>query len=358
MPSSFITETYIDCVPEDWQSFVNSSDLYNIFQTNQWARAVLKAGMGTLLTMVKDGENHVKGGILGIYNRYSFLGVKMIPVVQVWGGPVIYDINDKHLSEVLMRAFEREARKCAVVDSYIRSFFPLDDILVDRLNYALESYRLPCTLVIDLTKSKEELWKQLEERGRRGIRKALKQGVIVEEGKTLEDFRTYYEISKSTAQRLQTGPVSFRLMMALRENFSKNGNFKLFLAKHNGAAVAGVIIVKWRDRVWGWHGASLSRSWPLNANLLIHWNIIDWGVKNHLKSYDLMGIPCTNDSSRPKHGLYLFKTQLGGEIVRQGEYTKNYSHVKHFFLARIFRPIRSLFKKLNTRFSSVIGSEF
>lgn len=349
MSSSFIIKTYTKDVPNDWQSFVDSSDLYNIFQTRQWAKAMQKAGLGILLTLARDEKDHVKGGILGIYGRYSFFGLKTIPMVQVWGGPILYDTNDKHLVEVLLRAFEKEAKKLGVISSYIRSFVPLDDILVDRLNYTMEFSSLPCTVIIDLTRSIEEIWKQLQERGRRSIRKALKQGVSVEEGKTIEDLLIYYEISKSTRKRLKTPLVPLRLMMVLWKTFSQENNTKLFLAKHRGKPIAGVIIVRWRDKIWGWHGASLAKYWPLNANLLIHWNIIEWGVKNHLKTYDLMGIPCKKDSSHPKYGLYLFKTQLGGNIVRHGEYAKNYFPLTYFLLSKIFRPIRSRLPKTEMR---------
>ena len=340
MSSSFIIKTYTKDVPNDWQSFVDSSDLYNIFQTGQWAKAMQKAGLGILLTLARDEKDHVKGGILGIYGRYSFFGLKTIPMIQVWGGPFLYNTNDKHLAEILLRVFETEAKKRGVISSYIRSFVPLDDILVDRLNYTMEFSSLPCTVIIDLTRSIEEIWKKLQERGRRSIRKALKQGVSVEEGKTIDDLLTYYKISKGTAKRLKTTPVSFGVMRALWKTFSQKNNIKLFLAKHEGEPIAGVIIVRWRDKMWGWHGASLAKYWPLNANLLIHWNIIEWGVKNHLKTYDLMGIPCTKDSSHPKYGLYLFKTQLGGKIIRHGEYVKNYLSLRYFLLSKIFRRIR------------------
>lgn len=345
MPSRFNIETYTNEIPNAWQSFADNIDTQNIFQTSQWAKAVRKVGLGILLTVAMDEEGAVRGGILGTYAKLSFLRLEVIPVLQVWGGPILLDMNDKHLAEILLRVFEKEAREKGVISCYIRSFAQLDDILVNRLDYKLESYGLPCTLIVDLTGTEDELWRQLQERGRRGIRKALKKGVVIEQGNTSEDLLTYYEMSRSTARRLGIAPVPFKLMTVLWKIFSPNDQFKLFLAKHQGEAIAGVIIVRWKDKMWGWHGASLSRSWSLNANVLLHWNIIQWGARNQVRTYDLMGIPCEKDSSHPKYGLYLFKTQLGGKIVRHGEYTKILSLSRHLLLTRVFRPINRELQK-------------
>jgi len=343
--SPFDTETYVDGAPKDWQNFVDGSDLSNIFQTKLWAEAMQKAGMGTLLTLARDNQNHIKGGILGICRHSSFYGLRTIPNMQVWGGPILYDVNDKGLAKMLLKTFEEDAKKLGVISSYIRSFLPMDDIFVDKLKYTMDPSDLHCTVIIDLTESTEEIWTQMQERGRRSVRKALKQGVVVEEGTTVKDYLTYYEISKKTAKRLKTTPVPLKIMMTLRETFSRENNFKLFLAKHGGHSIAGVIIARWGDKMWGWHGSSLVESWSLNANSLIHWSIIKWGVRNHLKIYDLMGIPCRKHSSHPNYGLYLFKTQLGGRIVRHGEYLKNYFPLRYFLLSRIFRPVRSRLAK-------------
>jgi lipid II:glycine glycyltransferase (peptidoglycan interpeptide bridge formation enzyme) len=345
--SHIFLQTFINEIPDGWEAFVDGSDLYNIFQTAQWAKAVNDAGMKTILTIAGNKKDELKAGLLGIYNEYRFFELRVIPTVQAWGGPIFHDRNDTELIETLLRAFEKEAKKKGVINASIRSFTPFDNILIGKLRYSMEPNGLPCTVLVDLTRPIEEIWKMMEKRGRTGIRKALKQELQVEEAKTQGDLLSYYELSKVAASRLKTSPISFRLMSALWKTFSSQNKFKLFLATHKGKTVAGAIIVRWKDKMWYWHGASLEESWPLNANHLIQWNIIEWGVKNNLKVYDLMGVPCEKNNAHPKYGLYLFKSQFGGEIARHGEYTKTYLPMRHILFAKIVRPIRARIHKAN-----------
>jgi len=347
MTGRFTIETYVNQTPKEWQNFVNSSALCNIFQTNHWAKAMREAGFKTLIIVAKDEGGAIKGGILGIHQKYSFLKLHIVPTVLVWGGPLTYDVNDKQLLEVMIKAFDAKAKKSGTLTSFIRSFAPLDDILVDRLNYIVEKERLPCTVIVNLDQSTEQIWKQLQERGRRGIRKAIKKRVVVEEGKTFDDLLAYYQIAQKTAERLKTSSPSFQVIESLWRTFSRGENIKLFLAKYRTRAIAGVFVVRWQDKMWGWHGASLAEYWDLNANLLIHWCIMEWGTTHQVKTYDLMGIPCKKNSNHPKYGLYLFKTQFGGEIVRHGEYVKHYSPFKSILVARILTPLHQRFRKAN-----------
>lgn len=347
MSAPYFLDTYVNETPREWQDFVDGSSLCNIFQTRYWAKAMRKAGLQSLLIVARDEEGDIKGGILGVHQKYSFLKLHIVPALQVWGGPLAYDITDRQLIETLIRHFDERAKKSGTIQTFIRSFAPLDDIFVHRLNYIVEKDRLPCTVIINLDQSTEQIWKQLQERGRRGIRKATKKGVTVEEGTTIDDLIAYYQIAQKTGERLEISPPSFRVIQSLWRTFSHDENFKLFLAKYGTRVIAGVFVVRWQDKMWGWHGASLAEYWDLNANLLIHWHIMEWGAKNQLKTYDLMGIPCQKNSNHPKYGLYLFKTQFGGEIVRHGEYVKLYSPFKSILLSRVVTPVYRRFLRLS-----------
>lgn len=145
MSGPYFLDTYVDETPKEWQNFVDNSHLNNIFQTSYWTKAMREAGLHTLLIVARDEEGDIKGGILGIHERYSFLKLQIVPSVLVWGGPLTYDITDKQLIEIIIRVFDARAKKLGTLKSFIRSFAPLDDILVDRFNYIVEKDRLPCT---------------------------------------------------------------------------------------------------------------------------------------------------------------------------------------------------------------------
>jgi hypothetical protein len=332
---------------DEWQSFVDGSAFGNIFQTRIWAEALKEAGLKTLLIVARDTKGNIVGGMLTAYHLYSLLGLKIIPSISAVGGPLLSNVNDEQLIKMIFSFFDARAKSLGALHSFIRSFFPLDKVLVNKLNYVVEQDRLRCTVILDLAKSTEELWKSMTQRGRRGIRKAEKASVVVTEAKCLSDFYDFYQIHINTCKRLKTAPYSFQIFKYLWRNCSEGDHLKLFLAKYEKKTIAGCALLKWHDKMWYWCPASLSKYWHLNPNHLVQWHIIKWGVNNGVKIYDFLGIPCEGDDTHPKYGLYLFKTQFGGKIVHHGEY------VMHYF------PLRSaMFKKLlpiYVRFSALKG---
>lgn len=328
----------------EWQTFVESSAFGNIFQTSHWAMALIDSGQEPLLLVARDGRGVLKGGMLSIYNRYSFMKFNVIPSISSVGGPVAYDLYNNELLEMILGAFDAKARKLGALHSYIRSFFPLDRILVRHFNYSIEYDRLPCTVILDLSKSTEELWKDMSKRGRWGIRKAERAGVVVEEG-GLEDLSAYYKTHVLTCKRLGIPSTPLRRFRSLWRNLSYRNNMNIFLAKYESKPVAGCIILRWCNKMWYFHSVSLEEYWHLNANHALQWHVIKWGKENGVGVYDFLGIPCKADKAHPKYGLYLFKTQFGGKIVRHGEYVKHYFRLRSALLKNLL-PIYTRFTSL------------
>lgn len=331
-----------------WQSFVDSCDSASIFQTSYWAKAFQEAGRGTLLIIARDTNGEINGGMLSTYNEYSFLKLHFIPSIQATGAPLVHNTNNIQLLRRITSFFEQKAKELGASSCYVRSFFPFDNIFVNQLNYHIEQGGLPCTVIVDLPKSVDELWRNLASRGRRGIRKAERFHLEIEQGRSSNDLLAYYQICESTCNRLKLPLPSLKVYKSLFRTFASEDKIKLFLARYKGNPIAGVIVVRWKDKMWGLHGASFSEYWHLNPNLLIHWNIMKWGIDNGVKIYDLMGVPCEKDVNHPKYSLYLFKTQFGGKIVRHGEYVKNQFRLRSIAYKKVLKityPLISLRRK-------------
>lgn len=330
---------------DEWQSFVDNSARGNIFQTRDWAEALKEAGLKTLLIVVKDARDNIVGGMLTAYRVYSLTGFNIIPSISAIGGPLLSNVNDEQLLEMIFSFFDAKAKRLGALHSFIHSFLKLDDVLVKKFGYSIEYDRLACTVIQDLTKSTQDIWKSMRRDARRGIRKAEKAGVSIKEGKHLNDLKKYYRLQIETSKRLKIPIKSFQIYNSIWETFHSHNNVKIFLAKYKKELIAGCIILRWHDKMWYWDSCSIPNYWRLYPNNLLQWYVINWGINEGVKVYDLLGIPCKRHEKHPKYGLYIFKTQFGGEIVRHGEY------VKHYF------PLRSaMFKKLlpvYARFSSL-----
>lgn len=326
----------------EWQSFVDSCDSASIFQTSYWARALREAGSRTLLLVGEDEHDAIVGGLLATYTPLSFFGLNVIPSISVFGGPVVNNRTDTHLIQILFSHFDERAKKLGVAHSFVRSFFPLDNVLTKQFDYSIEHDRLPCTVILDLTKSADDLFNGMSKRGRWGIRKAQKEGVDVSEAKDLKDMLLYYEVTVSTSKRLGLPLTSSQRFKSLWKAFAPKENIKVFLAKHNGRPIAGCVILRWREKMWYWHSSSLKEYWGFNPNHLLQWHAIKWGKSRGVRLYDLLGIPCNGSKDHPKYGLYLFKTQFGGKIVRHGEYVKHHSRLRSALFKSLL-PIYSRF---------------
>jgi lipid II:glycine glycyltransferase (peptidoglycan interpeptide bridge formation enzyme) len=79
--------------------------------------------------------------------------------------------------------------------------------------FRLKKFNVPmCTILLDLSKGKDWLFRQCSERRRNKIRRAMKAGVEVAEMNTDWDFDEYYELYRdgatSRAQHIQKKTMS------------------------------------------------------------------------------------------------------------------------------------------------------
>jgi len=65
------------------------------------------------------------------------------------------------------------------------------------------------------------------------------------------------------------------------------------------------------------YGASSNEHRNLMAPYALQWAALRDVRDRGATTYDLFGIPPTNDESHPMHGLYRFKTGFGGEVVHR-----------------------------------------
>lgn len=172
------------------------------------------------------------------------------------------------------------------------------------------------TVVIDLTKSEDELLDAMHYKTRYNIRVAEKHGVEIGES---GDTEAFWDLMRKTTARdkFSSHPKDYYFKLL---NFFKSLNFetlergeiltKLFLAKHDEKPIAGVIILFWRDSAFYLHGVSDYDYRPMMAPHLLHWRIINYLKERGFKTYDFWGI---NVKKWP--GVTRFKLGWDGRTV-------------------------------------------
>jgi lipid II:glycine glycyltransferase (peptidoglycan interpeptide bridge formation enzyme) len=213
----------------------------------------------------------------------------------------------------------------------------------------------PDTVIIDISKDEESILSAMKPKWRYNIRLAEKKGVRV----TREDeagLEIFYELYKTTARRDKIaihGIDYYRILFQhSREYRGGNQDIRLYLAEHEGGALAAIIVLFRGEEATYLYGASSDIKRNLMAPYALQWKAMQDARASGCLRYDLFGIPPEENPLHPMAGLYRFKTGFGGMIIhRPGSWDYAYKPlVTHAFrLAEATRKkIRSLKKAVRS----------
>ncbi|MGK9230434.1 GNAT family N-acetyltransferase [Inquilinus limosus] len=159
---------------------------------------------------------------------------------------------------------------------------------------------------IDLARAEDELWAGLAGEARQNIRYACRKGVVVREGKCLEDIRLFHQMHlrlRKSKYRLLAPP--FALFENIREAFSRDDHATVLIAERDGEPLAGIFLLQWRGVLYYKFSASFDYSYRPNELLL--WQAILLGHRRGLAMLDL-GL---SDLDQP--GLIRYKKKFATE---------------------------------------------
>ncbi|MBP5465550.1 MAG: peptidoglycan bridge formation glycyltransferase FemA/FemB family protein [Treponema sp.] len=192
----------------------------------------------------------------------------------------------------------------------------------------------PDTTILNPKRSGEDILAAMKSKWRYNIRLAAKKGVEVScwhggEADFDEKFDAFYRLFELTSER---DGVSFHAKAYYRDLIErsrvlhaaeaagtdgKEPVISLYLAKHEGDYLAGIITLFCPREAVYLYGASGNIKRNLMAAYLLQWTAIQDAQAYGCPSYDFYGMPPTDDETHPMHGLYLFKTGFGGRIVHR-----------------------------------------
>lgn len=168
------------------------------------------------------------------------------------------------------------------------------------------------TILLDLTKSEEQLIHEMHEKTRYNIRVAERHGITVEEG-TIDEFLDLLHETSARDQFRAHGDTYYRQM--LDDHGDVDLKISLKISRHEGKAIAAAIICDFGKTRTYLHGASSYGHRHLMAPYALQWQLIKEAKVKGLRAYDFWGIASTDDPCEPLAGVTRFKKGWGGEIV-------------------------------------------
>ena len=325
--------------------------IFHLWGWLQTVRDVYKAN----LKSVGVFEKRELIGVFPLFTCKKGFNLLMSPLhgsATPYGGPVLRgkaNEKSKIYTEILRSlsdsSYSRRSHFTYIVSSPMLSHE--DYIRYARLAYDLGKvdpvyeFANEYTLLLDLTKSQDDLWRNLGKNCRTAVKKALKSEVEVVEMSSKEIIDDYYLMAKDIYRRSNQEPgIPREMFTRICETFEPNKKIKILVALHKNDIVAAAIFLFHRGVVYYWDSVSYRTYSNLAPNNLIQWKIIQWGAENGYGSYDLLGL------GMPK--IADFKLSFGGEIAPSFVLTR-YKNLYVRLAAGIYEKAFPVYRRWNYR---------
>lgn len=197
--------------------------------------------------------------------------------------------------------------------------------------------------ILDLTKSEDELLKNMHPKTRYNIKLAQKHGVKIVEDNSDKAFAEYLRLTKETTKRQKFyahtekyHELMWETLRTATEKFSKEKlTAHLLVAKYNNRILTAWVIFVYKNTIYYPYGASSMEHREVMASNLMMWEAIKYGKKLGLKEFDMWGSlgPDANPHD-PWFGFHRFKQ---GYNPRHVEYIGSYDLVINPFMYRMYK---------------------
>ena len=188
----------------------------------------------------------------------------------------------------------------------------------------------PDTSIIDLTLSEDEILSKMHSKWRYNIRYAEKKGVsvhkyLINDDNLSKKIDKFYELTKETNARdgNSSHAKSYYLDLIQRSAQNHEQNIDsplvtLYIAEHEGDEIASIMTLFSKDEAIYLYGASSNKKRNFMPNHLLQWTAIKDAKSYGSKCYDFYGMsPEGKDEKHPMHGLYMFKSNFGGQNIHR-----------------------------------------
>ncbi len=113
---------------------------------------------------------------------------------------------------------------------------------------------------IDLARPFSALERSADRNFRRQVRRAFAQAITVESSDSAAMLRRFYRLQLETRRRLGVPPQPWRFFALVHEVFAARGALTVWIAARDGRDLAGVVVLRERDRLYAKWSARASRS--------------------------------------------------------------------------------------------------
>jgi hypothetical protein len=286
-----------------WQAILETYPDRRIFQTPAWIRFLAASQQARHVAAVLRDGDQVLGHFCGLVKREGLLRVLGSPFpgwTTSYMGIRLRPEADKRAALQAVGEFAFHDLGCQHLE-LCNSWLTPDDI-VD-LGF---KHRDWLTYEIDLDRPEEEILAAMSPACRRCIRKAAREGVVIEEANDGAFADEYFAQLKDVfAKQGLTPTYSVRRVRQLLRHVFPAGMLLLLRARDpTGRCIATGIFPAYHRHMYFWGGASWRDGQILRPNEAIQWYAMRYWKSRGIRTYDMVG------------GGGEYKKKYGGTLIR------------------------------------------
>ncbi len=268
----------VDVEGPEWRALLERS-AHTLFHEPQWARVTRRGFGGEICAVVFEKDGLPCGGALGF--TFRSLWVKFLYFNVPYGG-VVGEMPDHETLGRLLREVGGVVGVARVRFTDSPMISPAGVAGFDRVEQS--------TQILDLGDGDyEALWTGFKARIRRDVRKAERSGVTVVEATSKTEAAEFYDLYLDSMKR--NGAVakySKGFVDAIDDELRHTGRGAILLARREGAAIAGVVIVDSKTMSHYLMGGSTTAGLSYCPNDLLLHSAIRRAVEKGMSSFDFL----------------------------------------------------------------------
>lgn len=229
------------------------------------------------------------------------------------GGPLIKNGNSVVL-DIILKEYATVIKNRAVYSQFRNSFEwgNLNEVFLEN-GYSFEEH---LNILIDLTKSVDDLWKDIHPKRRNEIRRALKEGTSFFIKNELPYLSECYGILISVYKRARLPLPDYSYFESLYNISDEKSGLRIFCAVNKGRIIGCMIALVINNLIYDLYAGSLPEYYNKYPNDLIPWGVFLWGKENGYTQFDFGGA----GKPRISYGVREYKRKFGGVFISYGRF--------------------------------------
>ena len=318
-----------------WNNTIRRLPGAHILQTEEWAAVKARNNWQPHTRIWENSSGLPEAAALTLIRRIPMQGLAAnISVAYAPKGPLL-DWQDGALRTRVLAEMIRDARKkgaiflkidpevllgTGVPGSEDDAADPTGKQVVSELRaqgwvFAPDQIQYRNTVMMDLTRSEDELMAGMRQKCRYNVRLASRRGVLVRRGETA-NFEQLYRMYAETSARDGFVIREKGYYLSLWKTFFDAGMLDPLIAEVEGDPVGAVVLFRFGSTAVYMHGMSTNAHREKMPNYLLQWEAMRTAKAAGCTQYDLWGAPDEFTPEDKMWGVYKFKEGFNGTVVR------------------------------------------